>query len=600
MSTNIKYILGISCYYHDSSACLIKNGDILNATQEERFTRKKNDSSFPINSIFFILNSNKLKLNDLHAIVFYEKPFLKFERLLETHLAFTPKGFKSFAASIPIWLREKLFQKKMLLNELKKIDNNFKNKEKIKFSEHHISHAASAFFPSPYESSAVLTLDGVGEWATSTISFGNKNDLQMLKEINFPHSLGLLYSAFTYYLGFKVNEGEYKLMGLAPYGDPKYVNIIYDNLIDVKNDGSYRMNMEYFNYATGLTMTNKKFDKLFNFNFRNLEDKNINIDQMDIAASVQKVVEDIIIKICKNIKKETGSKTLCLAGGVALNCVANGKIIDEKIFEDIWIQPAAGDAGGSVGAALAYWYLQEKNDRKIDYDGYEDGMKGSLLGPEYNDQEIEKKLNEFSLKFEKFDNDTLTDKVTDEIIKGKAIGWFQGKMEYGPRALGNRSIIADARNEEMQKNLNLKVKFRESFRPFAPIVLSEKKQEFFELNEESNYMLKVSKIKKEKLLNEELNYAVKGFDRLKVKRSEIPAVTHVNNTARVQTVSKNINSKLYDLLNDFYNKTNCPVLINTSFNVNNEPIVCSVEDAIKCFLSTNIDLLVIENYIINK
>lgn len=600
MNSNKKYILGISCYYHDSSACLIENGEILNATQEERFTRKKNDSSFPVNSINFVLNQNKIKLNDLQAVVFYEKPFLKFERLLETHLAFSPKGFKSFAASVPIWLREKLFQKKLLFNELKKIDKNFHSIEKIKFSEHHISHAASAFFPSPYESSAILTLDGVGEWATSTISFGNKNDLQMLKEINFPHSLGLLYSSFTYYLGFKVNEGEYKLMGLAPYGKPKYVNLIYDNLINVKNDGSYRMNMDYFNYATGLTMTNNKFDKLFDFNFRSIKENKITTKQMDIAASIQKVTEEIILKICKSLKKETNSKNLCLAGGVALNCVANGKILKEGIFDNIWIQPAAGDAGGSLGAALAHWHLMLKQERKKNSDTLNDKMKGSLLGPEYSENETKNCLEKFNLKYIKYADNDLYDLISNKIIEGNAIGWFQGKMEFGPRALGNRSIIADARNEEMQKNLNLKVKFRESFRPFAPIIMADKISEYFDINKNSPYMLIVAKLKENKILNQNQINDLEGFELLKIKRSEIPAVTHVDYSARIQTVDKNTNKKLYDLINKFYEKTNCPVLINTSFNVNNEPIVCTPEDAIKCFKATNIDILVINNFVVVK
>ncbi len=595
-----KFLLGIACYYHDSSACLLGDGEILNAVQEERFTRIKNDSSFPTNSIKFILKKNLIKLADIDAIIFYEKPFLKFERLLETHLAFAPIGFKSFLSSIPVWLKEKLFQKKLLFDELKKIDKNFNTIEKLKFSEHHLSHAASAFFPSPFNSSSILTLDGVGEWATSTIGYGEGKNLTILKEINFPHSIGLLYSAFTYYLGFKVNDGEYKLMGLAPYGEPKFKKIIYENLIDIKDDGSYKLDMSYFDYATGLKMTNSKFNDLFKNNQRLYGDNNITKDQMNIASSIQQVTEEIILKICKNIKIETGSKNLCLAGGVALNCVANGKIIKEKIFDNIWIQPASGDAGGSLGACLAYWHNELNADRPLKKDNYSDNMRGSLLGPEFDDDEIEKFLNKNNVNFKKLNDNDLYQIVSEEIINGKAIGWFQGRMEFGPRALGNRSIIADARSEKMQRNLNLKVKFRESFRPFAPIVLEEKTKEYFDINETSPYMLKVAKINNIKILNETENRLTEGFDRLKVKRSEVPAVTHVDYSARIQTVNSVENPKLHRLLNTFYEKTNCPILINTSFNINNEPIVCNLEDAFNCFKKTNIDTLVLGNFIISK
>ena len=595
-----KFLLGIACYYHDSSACLLGDGEILNAVQEERFTRIKNDSSFPANSIKFILKKNLIKLTDVDAIIFYEKPFLKFERLLETHLAFAPKGFKSFLSSIPVWLKDKLFQKKLLFDELKNIDKNFNTIEKLKFSEHHLSHAASAFFPSPFSSSSILTLDGVGEWATSTIGYGEGKNLDISKEINFPHSIGLLYSAFTYYLGFKVNDGEYKLMGLAPYGEPKYKKIIYDNLIDVKDDGSYKLDMSYFDYATGLKMTNSKFNDLLKNNQRFYGDNIITKEQMNIASSIQQVTEEIILKICKNIKKDTGSKNLCLAGGVALNCVANGKIIKEKIFENIWIQPASGDAGGSLGACLAYWHNQLNEDRPQKKENHSDNMCGSLLGPEFSDIEIKEFLDKNNVNFRKLDENELYQLVSDEIISGKAIGWFQGKMEFGPRALGNRSIIADARNEKMQKNLNLKVKFRESFRPFAPIVLEEKTKEYFDIDEKSPYMLKVAKINNNKILNENENKLNEGFDRLKVKRSEVPAVTHVDYSARIQTVSGVENPRLYKLLKTFYEKTNCPILINTSFNINNEPIVCDLKDAFNCFQKTNIDILVLGNFIISK
>ena len=595
-----RYLLGIACFYHDSSACLIESGEILDAVQEERFTRIKNDSSFPTSSIKFILKKNHIKLSDIDAIIFYEKPFLKFERLLETYLAFAPKGFQSFISSIPIWLKDKLFQKKLLFDELKKIDENFISIDKLKFSEHHLSHAASAFYPSPFKSSSILTLDGVGEWATSTIGYGNEKNLQIIKEINFPHSIGLLYSAFTYYLGFKVNEGEYKLMGLAPYGKPKYKNIILDNLIDVKSDGSYKLDMSFFDYATGLKMTNSKFNDLFNNNQRVYNEKDISVEQMNIASSIQYVVEDIILKICRNIKEETGSKNLCLAGGVALNCVANGKIIKEKIFENVWIQPASGDAGGSLGACLAYWHSELKEDRVCSENNITDKMNGSLLGPEFSDEEIQDFLIKNDIEYKKLTNEDLYKTVSDKIIDGKAIGWFQGKMEFGPRALGNRSIIADARSEEMQKNLNLKVKFRESFRPFAPLILEEKTKDYFDLDETSPYMLKVAKINNNKILNENKNKETEGFDRLNIKRSEIPAVTHVDYSARIQTVNKIQNERLYNLLKSFYEKTGCPILINTSFNVNNEPIVCNLQDALCCFQKTNIDVLVLGNFLILK
>ncbi len=592
----MKYILGISCYYHDSAACLIQNGEIVFAIQEERLTRIKHDAAFPKMSIKEILNKFDISFNDIEAVVFYEKPFLKFERLLETYIAFAPWGAKSFYKSMPLWIKEKLFQKQQIFNELRKIDSNF-SKNKIKFSEHHLSHAASAFFPSPFKEAMILTLDGVGEWSTTTISRGSENKIEILEEINFPHSLGLLYSAFTYFLGFTVNSGEYKLMGLAPYGEPKYKNLILENLIDVKDDGSFKMNMDYFDYATGLTMTNKKFEKLFNLKVRK-KDSELKQIHMDLAASVQVVIEEIILKICNYIKTNYQCENLCLAGGVALNCVANGKIIKNNIFKKVWIQPASGDAGCAIGSALAYWYIEKKNLR-ITSEKF-DGMKNAMLGPSYSEEEIEKKLISLSAKFIKKTYDETINFTSESIIQGKAIGWFQGRMEFGPRALGNRSIIADPRNESMQKNLNLKIKYRESFRPFAPALLRENINDFFELDVDSPYMLVVSQIKKEKKISLNNYSKVSGLEKLNYKRSEIPAITHVDYSARLQTVDQNSNQKFYDLIKSFYKKTGVAVLINTSFNVRGEPIVCTVEDAYKCFLKTNLDILVIENFILLK
>ena len=490
-------ILGISAFYHDSAAALVVDGKIISAVQEERFSRKKHDARYPVNSINYILKDSGLKLNDIDHIVFFEKPFLKFERLLETYLAFAPRGFKSFSLSMPIWLREKLFQKKFLFDKLAQHDDNFKDIEKIKFSEHHYSHAASAFFPSPFDEAIVLTLDGVGEWATTTVAVGRNNDLEILKEIHFPHSIGLLYSAFTYYTGFKVNSGEYKVMGLAPYGEPKYKNLILKNLIDLKEDGSFRLNMKYFNYATGLTMTNQKFSNLFGHPVRDANKDKLTQFHMDIAASVQAVTEEIVLKIVKSLSKEYKIKNLCLAGGVALNCVANGKILKEKIFNDIWIQPAAGDAGGSLGAALAYWH-HELNEPRTNFS---DKMQGSYLGPQYNDEEVEKTLSKLGAKYVKLDYEELISRVAKDLANEKTVGWFQGRMEFGPRALGGRSILADPRSEKMQKQLNLKIKFRESFRPFAPSILREDVSEWFEMNYDSPYMLLVSEVKKSKQIN---------------------------------------------------------------------------------------------------
>jgi carbamoyltransferase len=596
----VSLILGISAFYHDSSAALIDNGEIIAAVQEERFTRKKHDNSFPVNSIKYCLSQKDILLNEVSEIIFYEKPFLKFERLLETYLAFAPKGFSSFSNSMPAWINEKLFQKKILFEELKSIDSNFNNIKKIKFCSHHMSHAGSAFYPSPFDKSLILTLDGVGEWATSTIGIGENNKIEILEQINFPHSIGLLYSAFTYYLGFKVNSGEYKIMGLAPYGTPKYADLIFNKLIDLKEDGSFRLNMKYFNYATGLTMVNNKFEKLFGKKRRSSEEKSENLLQfhMDIASSIQFVIEQVILKICQYIKKKYKLENLCLAGGVALNCVANGKILKENIFKNIWIQPAAGDAGGSLGAALVYYYNHLRKDRKV---SKIDQMKGSYLGPSFTDDEIQKELIECGAVFEKLSEEDLLTKTSKKLSEEKAIGWFQGRMEFGPRALGCRSIIADPRSPNMQKLLNLKVKFRESFRPFAPSILSEKANEYFNINCESPYMLLVSDIQEHlKIPMSEIEQKLFGINKLNIKRSSIPAVTHVDYSARIQTVNKDTNKKFYNLLTKFYELTNCPILVNTSFNVRGEPIVCRPLDAFNCFMGTDLDILVIENFILFK
>ncbi len=592
-------ILGISAFYHDSAASIIINGKIIAAAQEERFSRIKHDSSYPFHAVEFVLNYAKIKLSDLDAIVFYEKPFLKFERLLETYVANAPKGFLQFSKAMPAWLKEKLFQKKMLLDLLRKHDKNFDNNKKIFFSEHHISHAASAFFPSPFDEAIILTADGVGEWATTTVAIGEKNKITMKKEIYFPHSLGLLYSAFTYYTGFKVNSGEYKLMGLAPFGDPKYVDIIKDKLIDIKEDGSFRLDQKYFNYTTGLTMTNENFNSLFGRKPRDSKSEEIEQFHMDIASSVQKVTEEIMIKICEALKDEYKIPNLCLAGGVALNCVANGKILLKNIFQNIWVQPAAGDAGGSLGAALAYWHLELNKERSLIE--FQDSMEGSYLGPSYSNSTIEKVLDEMGAKYEILNEEALLDKTVEDMIKGNAIGWFQGRMEFGPRALGSRSIIGDARSETMQKNLNLKIKYRESFRPFAPSILKEDVNDWFDMNQDSPYMLLVSNIKKEKQLRiKEEDKKLRGVDKINIKRSEIPAVTHVDYSARVQTVHKETNRIYYNLIKKFKQKTNCPVIINTSFNVRGEPIVNTPEDAFKCFMGTDLDRLVIGNCFLDK
>ncbi len=591
----MKHILGISAFYHDSAAVLLSEGNIEIAVQEERFSRIKHDAAFPKNSINFILKEKNLSLEQIDKIVFYDKPFLKFERLIETYLANIPKGFSSFKASMPIWLREKLFLKQMLTKEFQKISPSFKS-SKVLFSEHHFSHAASAFYASPYEKAVVLTLDGVGEWATTTVSIGDKNKLEIVKELHFPHSLGLLYSSFTYYVGFKVNSGEYKLMGLAPYGKPKYVELIKKYLVDIKSDGSFRMNQEYFNYMTGLKMINKKFENIFGNKTRKPNEK-ITQFHMDIASSIQNVTEEIILLITRSLFEEYKIPNLCLAGGVALNCVANGKIINQGTFKNIWIQPASGDSGGALGAAYAAWFHEYKNKRVIEK---KDKMLGSYLGPKFKNDSIKKILLANGANFQEYNDNEIIDKTVKDLESGKAIGWFQGRMEFGPRALGCRSILADPRSKDMQKNLNLKVKFRESFRPFAPAVLYEYVNDWFKLNLESPYMLLVAEIldihKKEFEENKELF----GINYLNVVRSSVPAITHVDYSARIQTVHKETNLKFYNLIEKFRDLTGIPMLVNTSFNVRGEPIVCTPDDAFRCFMGTDIDTLIIENFYLEK
>ena len=588
------YLLGISCFYHDSAAVLLNNGKILGAVQEERFTRKKHDSSFPNNSISYLLDEFNLSIKDINYVVFYEKPFLKFERLLETYVANAPLGFNSFRKAIPIWLSEKLFQKKFITNAIKAIDKNFDEK-KLLFSEHHLSHAASAFYCSPYDEAIILTIDGVGEWATTTLAIGKNNNIEIMQEIHFPHSLGLLYSAFTYYLGFKVNSGEYKVMGLAPYGKPIYENLIFEKIVDVKEDGSFKLNQKYFNYSTGLTMTNRNFEKIFENKRRKSEDE-LEQFHMDIAASVQVVIEKIIIKIAKHAKQKYNVNNLTLAGGVALNCVANSKILKEKIFKNIWIQPASGDAGGALGASLAAWHIELKNERIID----DNFMKGSFLGPKFNNDLIKQELDSLGAKYSLETEKDLLEKTALELSKGKAIGWFQNRMEFGPRALGSRSIIADPRSEKMQTDLNLKIKFRESFRPFAPAIISEKCGEWFEFDNPSPYMLLTYDVIENKRLTNNKQENLSGIDLLNIKRSVVPAITHVDYSARVQTVHSETNPLFYNLLLEFEKITKCPILVNTSFNIRGEPIVCSPSDAFKCFMGTNLDLLVIGNFILYK
>jgi carbamoyltransferase len=593
------YLLGISAYYHDAAACLVKDGEIIAAAQEERFTRKKHDSTFPKNAIAYCLYEARLGANEVDYVVFYDKPFLKFERLLETYLAFAPRGFQSFVTSLPIWLKDKLFQKTVITSALRDLcSKNVDWESRLLFSEHHLSHAASAFFPSPFNDAAVLTMDGVGEWTTTSLAVGSSNKLSVHKEINFPHSLGLLYSAITYYTGFKVNSGEYKIMGLAPYGEPKYVKLIKDNLIDIKEDGSFALDMSYFNYCTGLTMTNEKFDALFGGPPRKAESQ-VTQREMDLAASIQAVTEDVIIKLAKGIAKNSGQKNLCLAGGVALNCVANGKLLRENVFEQIWIQPAAGDAGGALGAALGAYHIMLNQPRKV-VNGL-DRMKGSYLGPSFSQKECEQRLKASDAKFEVLSEEAMTRTCAQALADGKALGWFQGRMEFGPRSLGTRSILGDARSPEMQSVLNLKVKYRESFRPFAPSVLREHLPDWFELDSDSPYMLLVADVveRRRKTMTPE-QQALFGIMKLNVPRSDIPAVTHVDYSARIQTVHKETNLKYYNLISDFYTITGCPVIVNTSFNVRGEPIVGTPEDAFRCFMGTELDFLAVGNCFLKK
>ena len=593
------YILGISAFYHDSAACIMQDDEIIAAAHEERFTRKKHDASFPVHAIQYCLKEAGISANHIDNVVFYEKPFMKFERLLETYLAFAPKGFKSFAAAMPVWIKDKLFQKTQLINALKStLDENISWGERLLFSEHHLSHAASAYYPSPFESAAVLTLDGVGEWTTTSLAIGEGRDLRVVKEIHFPHSIGLLYSAFTYYTGFKVNSGEYKVMGLAPYGEPRYADLIKEKLMVVAEDGSFQLDMTYFDYATGLTMTNKKFDALFGGPPRTSETE-LTQREMDLAASIQKVTEDIVIQMAKDIAKETGQRNLCLAGGVALNCVANGILLREKIFDNIWIQPAAGDAGGALGAALSAWYLHHNNARNVTDE--RDAMKGAYLGPEFSDTEIEAELKECGAVYKKLPEEKIIDEVVTALASENAVGWMQGRMEFGPRALGGRSIIADPRSPKMQKQLNLKVKYRESFRPFAPSVLREDVSQWFEHDIDSPYMLIVADVKEDKRLpmtDEEK--ALFGIDKLNVPRSSIPAITHVDYSARIQTVHKDTNPRYHAVISKFKEKTGCPIVVNTSFNVRGEPIICSPTDAFKCFMGTEMDVLAVGNYLLYK
>ncbi|MCX5678764.1 MAG: carbamoyltransferase [Candidatus Omnitrophica bacterium] len=585
------YILGISCFYHDSAAALVKDGDIIAAAQEERFTRKRHDHSFPSNAVSYCLREAGITIKDINYVSFYDKPFVKFERILETYLAYAPLGLRSFIKAVPLWIKKKLWMKEMIKEELG-YDG------EILFPEHHESHAASAFFPSPYREAAVLTMDGVGEWTTASFGVGEDNTLSLKAEIRFPHSLGLLYSAFTYYTGFKVNSGEYKVMGLAPYGKPVYKDLILNELMDIKEDGSFKLNMKYFNYCAGLTMTNDKFHKLFGGLPRKRESK-ITAREMDLAASIQQVTEEVLIRTAKHIHRVTGKKYLVLAGGVALNCVANGRIIRETPFKEIWIQPAAGDAGAALGAALFVWYQYLGNERKAD--DKNDFMKASLLGSHYSDGEVEKFLKEKEIPYTKLAQGEVPERIADLLAQEKVIGWFEGRMEFGPRALGARSIIGDARSAKMQETMNLKIKFRESFRPFAPSVLEEKAAEYFELNIKSPYMLLVAPVKESKRrAMTEREESLFGIDKLNVVRSEIPAVTHVDYSARVQTVGENLNPLYYGMIKKFYEKYGCPVIINTSFNVRGEPIVESPEDAFRCFMRTNMDYLIIGNVLLDK
>jgi carbamoyltransferase len=586
-------VLGISAFYHDSAAALIADGRIVAAAQEERFTRKKFDANYPRHAVEYCLKAGGVTLADIDYVAFYDKPFLKFERLLETYLTFSPRGFSSFRMALPLWLREKLFLKSLLASELKTLEPNFDWDKRLAFSEHHLSHAASAFYPSPFQRAAVLTMDGVGEWATTSAGVGNGHELKIQKEINFPHSLGLLYAAFTYYTGFKVNSGEYKVMGLAPYGTPKYAQLIYDNLIDLKSDGSFRLNLDYFNYCTGLTMTNERFDALFDGPPR-MPAAPLEQRHMDLAASIQAVIEEAVLRLTRSLAEETGEANLCLAGGVALNCVANGKVLRDGKFDNIWVQPAAGDSGGALGAALTIYHLYADRPRTVA--NTPDGMVGSYLGPEFDDGETQTRLKAAGARYATLPRDQLLDRTAQALADGKAVGWFQGRMEFGPRALGNRSILADPRDPHMQKKLNLKVKYRESFRPFAPSVLREHVSDWFDIDVDTPYMLMVAPVRERH--RREMTRAEQqlfGIDKLNVPRSSIPAVTHVDYSARVQTVHRETNPLYHDLISRFHGLTGCPVLVNTSFNVRSEPIVCTPEDAFRCFMGSEIDVLAAGN-----
>ena len=592
------YILGISAYFHDSAACLIKDGVIVGAAQEERFTRLKHDPSFPHNAIQYCLDSAGISAEDLDQVVFYEKPFLKFERLLETYLEVAPQGFSSFATSMPVWLKEKLFLKRTIIKELETLSKRKPSwADILLFSEHHLSHLASAFYPSPFERAAIITIDGVGEWTTTSAAIGNGNKIEIIKELKFPHSLGLLYSAFTYYCGFKVNSGEYKLMGLAPYGKPVYAELIKEKLVDISDDGSFSVDISYFDFLTGLTMTSRKFHELFGGPPR-VSEGELTRKEMDLAASIQSVTEEIVLKIARNVRKETGETNLCLAGGVALNCVANGKLFKENIFERIWVQPAAGDAGAALGAAFVAWHLYHERERRPSND---DMMRGAFLGPEFADKESASELAACGAVFRTYPEDEMIETVSDALVDGKAIGWMQGRMEFGPRALGGRSILADARSPKMQKQLNLKIKYRESFRPFAPSILRESVNEWFELDSDSPYMLVVAPVNPTKRVEIGRDgLLADGFEMLESQRSQVPAVTHVDWSARIQTVHRETNEKYHKLISRFADKTGCPLIVNTSFNVRGEPIICTPKDAFKCFMGTELDVLVIGNHVLLK
>jgi carbamoyltransferase len=591
-------ILGISAYYHDSAAALIEDGRILSAAQEERFTRKKHDAGFPHNAVRSCLDGTGTRPAEVDFVAFYDKPFLKFERLLETYLSFAPRGFASFREALPVWVKDKLFQRTQILRELKQVDESVDWRPRLLFSEHHLSHAASAYYPSPFSRAAVLTMDGVGEWTTTSLALGEGRDLKVMREIHFPHSLGLLYSAFTYYTGFRVNSGEYKVMGLAPYGEPRYADLIREHLIDVKEDGSFRLNLEYFEYCTGLTMTNGKFDRLFGGPPRKPEAR-LTQREMDLAASIQAITEEVVLKLARGIARETGERNLCLAGGVALNCVANGKLLRDRCFERLWLQPAAGDAGGALGAALVAYHLFNKRERIAD--GRTDAMHGGYLGPDFATEEVQRRLGAAGAVFDTLDDEALLSACADSLAEGKALGWFQGRMEFGPRALGARSVLGDARSPSMQKTLNLKVKYRESFRPFAPSVLAEDAARWFELDGESPYMLLVADVAGEhRIAMTDEQKRLFGIDKLNVPRSAIPAVTHVDYSARVQTVHRETNPRYHALISRFKERTGCPVIVNTSFNVRGEPIVGSPEDAFRCFMGTEIETLAVGNCFLRK